>query len=72
MRVPARKSCHGLGGKLPVVLFGSGRKKRRKGSSSRPGVPGGSTSYAESEKTTRPARSPCLAIFCSVEPKAAS
>ena len=28
--------------------------------------------YAESEKTTSPARSPCLAIFCSVEPKAAS
>ena len=60
MRVPARKSCQGLAGKLPVVLFGSGRKKRRNDRSSRPGVPGGSTSYAESEKTTSPARSPCL------------
>jgi hypothetical protein len=70
--VPARKSCQGSTGSSPLVLATSGRKKRSSGSSSRAGVPGGSSSYAASEKATTPVRSPERASLRIVCPKASS
>ena len=70
--MPARKSFHGSFGSSPVALATSGRKNRSSGSSSRAGVPGGSSSYAASENATTPVRSPERASFRIVWPNASS
>ena len=64
IRVPPWRGAHGLeGNRISPLRLGSGMNRRAIGSSSREGVPGGSSSYATSEKPINPTGFPAAAIL---------
>ena len=68
---PLNVVCHGFAGKAgakPGTFCWGSVKKRTNGARSAAGVPGGSASYASSENSTRPKRSPLRDNAASVPP----